>query len=173
MNLRIYSKDKEGLGNNFDPQDPVFVTLKDELERLFNKKNLVEVTKKEMEDNISALNEIYEKAKELERKNQLLKAKYDYDEKYARLHKRLMEKDPLTDSEIKLCAVLSSLKFKVDEQVEKNTEVLSNENFVGKMILRLVLEQFQNKIDITPAIAKNVKNILVNEYINEYECNPA
>ena len=169
----ILQKTREGLGNNFDPQDPVFVTLKDELERLFNKKNLVEVTKKEMEDNISALNEIYEKAKELERKNQLLKAKYDYDEKYARLHKRLMEKDPLTDSEIKLCAVLSSLKFKVDEQVEKNTEVLSNENFVGKMILRLVLEQFQNKIDITPAIAKNVKNILVNEYINEYECNPA
>ena len=169
----ILQKTREGLGNNFDPQDPVFVTLKDELERLFNKKNLVEVTKKEMEDNISALNEIYEKAKELERKNQLLKAKYDYDEKYARLHKRLMEKDPLTDSEIKLCAVLSSLKFKVDEQVEKNTEVLSNENFVGKMILRLVLEQFQHKIDITPAIAKNVKNILVNEYINEYQCNPA
>ena len=169
----ILQKTREGLGNNFDPQDPVFVTLKDELERLFNKKNLVEVTKKEMEENISALNEIYEKAKELERKNQLLKAKYDYDEKYARLHKRLMEKDPLTDSEIKLCAVLSSLKFKVDEQVEKNTEVLSNENFVGKMILRLVLEQFQHKIDITPAIAKNVKNILVNEYINEYQCNPA
>ena len=41
------------------------------------------------------------------------------------------------------------------------------------MILRLVLEQFQHKIDITPAIAKNVKNILVNEYINEYQCNPA
>ncbi len=37
---------------------------------------------------------IYEKGKELERKNQLLKAKYENDEKYSRLHKRLMEKDP-------------------------------------------------------------------------------
>ena len=46
-----------------------------------------------MESNITALNEISDKAKELERKNQLLKAKYNNDEKYARLHKRLMKKN--------------------------------------------------------------------------------
>ena len=69
----ILQKTREGLGNNFDPQDPVFVTLKDELERLFNKKNLVEVTKKEMEDNISALNEIYEKGQRIGKKKSTLK----------------------------------------------------------------------------------------------------
>ena len=37
-----------------------------------------------MESNIKALNKIYDKAKELDRKNQLLKAKYNNDEKYAR-----------------------------------------------------------------------------------------
>ena len=127
----------------------VFISLKDELERLFNKKNLTEVTKKEMEENIASLNEIYKKAMELERKNQLLKAKYDNDEKYARLHKRLMEKFPLTETKSKLCSVLGSLKIKVDEQIEKNTEVLTNENFVSKMIIRLVIDQFQDKINIT------------------------
>ena len=166
-------KTREGLGNNFDPQDPVFISLKDELERLFNKKNLTEVTKKEMEENIASLNEIYKKAMELERKNQLLKAKYDNDEKYARLHKRLMEKFPLTETESKLCSVLGSLKIKVDEQIEKNTEVLTNENFVSKMIIRLVIDQFQDKINITPSFAKNVKTLLVDEYIREYECQPA
>jgi type I restriction enzyme R subunit len=98
----ILQKTREGLGGNFDPRDPEFVSLKDELERLFKKKNLSEVSKEQMESNIKALNDIYNRAKELERKNQLLKAKYDNDEKYARLHKRLMEKDPLTDSESKL-----------------------------------------------------------------------
>jgi type I restriction enzyme R subunit len=83
-------KTREALGGNFDPQDPVFISLKAELERLFKKKNLSEVTKEQMESNIKALNDIYNKAKELERKNQLLKAKYDNDDKYARLHKRLM-----------------------------------------------------------------------------------
>ena len=64
----------------------------EELERLFKKKNLSEVTKEEMESNIKDLEIIYDKAKELERKNQLLKAKYDNDAKYARLHKRLTKK---------------------------------------------------------------------------------
>jgi type I restriction enzyme R subunit len=98
----ILQRTREGLGDNFDPQDPQFISLKEELERLFKKKNLSEVSKEQMESNIEALNEIYKRAKELERKNQLLRAKYDNDEKYARLHKRLMEKDPLTDSESKL-----------------------------------------------------------------------
>ena len=65
-----------------------------------------------MESNIKDLEIIYDKAKELERKNQLLKAKYDNDAKYARLHKRLTEKDPLTDNEIKLFEALQSLKRK-------------------------------------------------------------
>ena len=59
---------REGLGGNFDPQDPEFISLKEELERLFNKKNLTEVSKDEMESNITALNEIYDKAKELREK---------------------------------------------------------------------------------------------------------
>ena len=47
-----------------------------------------EVSQQEMENNIEALKEINAKANELERTNQLLKAKYDNDEKYVRLHKR-------------------------------------------------------------------------------------
>src|SRR5690606_25625154 len=87
---------REMLAGNFDQKAPEFITLKEELERLFKKKNLAEIDAEEMKANIDALNAIYDKAKELERKNQLLKAKYENDEKYARLHKRLMEKDPLT-----------------------------------------------------------------------------
>ena len=60
-------KTREGLGGNFDPQDPKFISLKEELERLFKKKNLTEVSKEEMESNIKALNKIYDKAKELDR----------------------------------------------------------------------------------------------------------
>jgi len=79
-----------------------------------------------MEANISALNAIYTQSKELERKNHLLKAKYDNDEKYARLHKRLMEKDPLTDSQSKLFEALSGLKAEVDKQIEQNAKMLYN-----------------------------------------------
>ena len=119
----ILQKTREMLGGNFDPHAPEFVSLREELERLFKKKNLNEVTKDEMESNIKALNEIYAKAKELERKNQLLKAKYDNDEKYARLHKRLMEKDPLTLSESQLFEALKGLKQVVDSQILQNSRM--------------------------------------------------
>lgn len=163
-------KTREALGGNFDPQDPEFISLKEELERLFKKKNLSEVTKEQMESNIKALNDIYNTAKELERKNQLLKAKYDHDEKYARLHKRLMEKDPLTDSEGKLFEVLNGLKIEVDKQIEQNAKMLENESFVEKMMKRLVIDQFQTrqKIPLTPVITKRINNLLVKEYMNEY-----
>jgi len=163
-------KTREGLGGNFDPADPEFISLKDELERLFKKKNLSEVTKEQMEANIKALNDIYSRAKELERRNQLLRAKYDNDEKYARLHKRLMEKNPLTDNESKLFEALSGLKSEVDKQIEQNSKMLENEKFVEKMVLRLVIDQFKNKqhIPIDTSTTKRINRLVVREYMNEY-----
>ncbi|XDD47610.1 type I restriction endonuclease subunit R [Leptospira sp. WS39.C2] len=161
---------REMLGGNFDQRDPVFISLKQELERLFKKKNLNEVTKEDMEANINALNEIYDEARELERKNQLLRAKYDNDEKYARIHKRLMEKDPLTQSEAKLFELLSSLKKEVDTQILQNDKMLENQSFVEKMLLRLVIDQIKNKhkMSLDLATSKRINHLIVNEYRNEY-----
>ena len=161
---------RESLGGNFDPADPVFISLREELERLFKKKNLSEISQQEMVDNIEALNKIYVRSKELERKNQLLRAKYDNDEKYARLHKRLMEKDPLTDSESKLFEALQSLKKEVDLQVLNNSNMLENESFVEKMMVRLVIDQLKNKhqLPLDAAASKRINALVVKEYLNEY-----
>jgi len=166
----VLGKTREMLGGNFDQKDPTFITLREELERLFKKKNLSEVSKEEMEANIKALNEIYDSAKKLERENQLLKAKYDNDAKYARIHKRLLEKNPLTDNERKLFEALKGLKKEVDTEILQNAKILENESYVEKMMMRLVINQFKNKqnIDINATDVKRINNILVKEYINEY-----
>ena len=117
------------------------------------------------------LHSIHAAARELERKNQLLRAKYANDEKYARLHKRLMEKDPLTDSEIKLFEALQSLKEKADEQVLNNSNMLNNESYVEKMMMRLVVQELRNnhnlKLDMERT--KRINALLVKEYLNEYQ----
>ena len=166
----ILQKTREKLGGNFDQKAPEFISLKEELERLFKKKNLNEVTKEEMESNIKDLESIYTKATELERKNQLLKAKYDNDAKYARIHKRLMEKDPLTDKESKLFEALQGLKQEVDNHILHNSKLLENESFVEKMMLRLVIDQFKNKqnIPLDLAATKRVNGLIVKEYMNEF-----
>ncbi|MGV3613272.1 MAG: type I restriction endonuclease subunit R [Fluviicola sp.] len=166
----ILQRTREMLGGNFDPADPVFISLKEELERLFKKKNLNEVTKEEMESNIKSLEQIYDKARELERKNQLIRAKYNNDEKYARLHKRLMEKDPLTESESKLFEALQGLKREIDHQILQNSKILENESFVEKMIIRHLIDQFKNKnnIPLDVETSKRVNRLVVKEYMNEF-----
>ncbi|MBI1838662.1 MAG: type I restriction endonuclease subunit R, partial [Flavobacteriia bacterium] len=166
----ILQRTREMLGGNFDQGAPEFITLKEELERLFKKKNLNEVNKEEMEKNIKELEAIYSKAKELERKNKLLKAKYDNDEKYARLHKRLMAKDPLTESESQLFEALQGLKKEVDAQILQNSKMLENESFVEKMMIRLVIDQFKNKqnIPLDLASSKRINGLIVKEYMNEF-----
>lgn len=166
----ILQKTREMLGGNFDPRDPVFVSLREELERLFKKKNLSEVSKEEMEANIKALNTIYDKAKTLERENQLLRAKYDYDAKYARIHKRLMEKNPLTDSERKLFDALKGLKTAVDKEILQNSKILENESYVERMVMRLVINQFKTdqNIAVNTTDVKRINSIIVKEYMNEY-----
>lgn len=161
---------REMLGGNFDPKDPRFISLKDELERLFKKKNLSEVTKEEMEANIEALNRIYDKAKELERKNQLIRAKYTNDAKYARVHKRLIEKDPLTDKEAKLFEVLQSIKSELDQHIVQNANILSNESFAEKMMARIVVKQIKNKFNlpVNAAQSKRIYHMIAQEYLNEF-----
>jgi type I restriction enzyme R subunit len=165
----ILQKTREGLAGNFDQKDPVFISLREELERLFKKKNLSEVSKEEMEKNIDALTKIHEKSKELQRTNNLIKAKYENDAKYARIHKRLMEKNPLIDTERKLFEVLCELKEEVDMQILQNSKILENESFVNKMISRLVIVEFKKQnIPLDLDKSKRVINLVTKEYMNEY-----
>ena len=166
----ILQKTRESLGGNFDQKDPMFVSLKEELERLFKKKNLNEVTKDEMEFNIKELEAILNSSKELERTNQLLKAKYDNDAKYARLHKRLMEKDPLTNSESKLLEALQSLKKEVDSQIIQNSKLMENESYVERMMGKMVIEQLKNKhqLQINLEQTNMIQGLMVKEYMNEF-----
>ena len=81
-----------------------------------------------------------------------------------------MEKDPLTESESKLFNALSGLKLSVDDQIQKNSRMLDNEEFVVKMIERLVISEFKEKqnIPMTATLVRRVNGYLVKEYMNEY-----
>jgi type I restriction enzyme R subunit len=161
---------REGLATNFDPRDPVFISLREELERLFRKKKLSEITQEEMKSNITALNGIHARARELERKNQLLRAKYANDAKYARIHKRLMEKGEPTPNERKLCEALGSLKAELDARIAENAELLTNQPYAEKMITRMIIEQLMNQhsLPLTPNGCRFINQLVLREYLDEF-----
>lgn len=160
---------REALADNFDKADPKFVKLKEELERLFKQKKLSEVSQEEMNVNIASLNKIYEKIKDLNRQNNLLKAKYDYDPKYVRLHKRLVEWGKLSETERKICEVLLGIKVDADGFVLQNTKILNNEVYFSKEMIRLLIAQFkQQKIVLNAETSNYINNLVVKEYMNEF-----
>jgi len=163
-------KTRETMASNFDKKDPEFVSLYEELKRLFDKKNLDEVTQDDMRHNIGALNKIYEKIKELNRRNNLLKDKYNSDPKYARIHKRLVEKGNVSKKESEIFAALQSVKSNADLQVMQMNKLLEQEDYFSRQMIQLVIDQFKNKnkINLTAESSKYINNLIVNEYIAEF-----
>lgn len=167
-------KTREALGGNFDQNDPQFVNLYDELKRLFDKKNLDEISQEDMRNNIGSLQQIYDQVTELNRKNNLLKAKYENDAKYARMHKRILEKGNISKRESEICDTLMDIKKQVDEKVLINTQMLNNESYFDKLMIQMVIGSFgKNKIELDPESAKYINTCLVKEYMNEYQGNRA
>ena len=163
-------KTRETLASNFDKNDPEFISLYEELKRLFDKKNLDEITQDEMRQNIGSLTRIYEKIKELNRQNNLLKDKYDSDPKYARIHKRLIEKGTLSQKEIQIYEALKSVKQEADIRVLQSKRILENEDYFSLEMMRLVIDQFKNKnhINLNAETSKYINTLVVNEYLNEF-----
>ena len=122
-----------------------------------------------MKNNIDSLQQIYDKVTELNRKNNLLKAKYENDAKYARMHKRILEKGNISKRESEICETLLDIKKQVDDKVLINTKMLNNESYFEKLLIQMVIGSFEkNKIELDPESAKYINSCLVKEYMNEY-----
>jgi type I restriction enzyme R subunit len=161
---------REALSENFDKHDPKFITLREELERLFKKKKLSEVSQDEMNANIGALNSIHAKVKELNRQNSQLRSKYQGDAKYTRIHKRLQEDSKTSQVERKLYDALINIKSLADDQVLQNSQLLNNENYFERLMQPIVIGEFskaqQNKM--TPDAIRSINQLIVSEYMNEF-----
>ncbi|MFC3417579.1 type I restriction endonuclease subunit R [Algoriphagus hitonicola] len=163
-------KTRESLRDNFDQQDPAFVSLREELERIFKKKNLSEVSQEDLAENMPLLRKIHEKAKELNRKNNNIKAKYGQDEKFARVHKRLMEESKLSQKQLQLQAALLKVKSQADESIQNSKDIMGNEEFFKRYMMQLVIKEFRNeqRMNIDFTTTQGINQLIVNEYISQY-----
>jgi type I restriction enzyme R subunit len=165
----ILRKTREALADNIDQNDPEYILLYEELRRLFEKKNLDEITQEDMKKNISELTNIYEKVSELNRKNNLLKTKYSNDSKYVRIHKRILEKKLISSLESDISKALNVIKTDADDKVLLNTNLLKNEGYFDRLMMQTLVTNFDAmKIKVDTESAKYVNNCIVKEYVNEF-----
>tara|TARA_R110002051_G_scaffold7053_3_gene33260 strand:- start:10254 stop:13331 length:3078 start_codon:yes stop_codon:yes gene_type:complete len=163
-------KTREALGGNFDPKDPEWISLYEELRRLFDDKNLNEVSQTEMQNNITSLGSIHERIKELNRRNDLLKDKYKGDPKYARVQKRLLEAGKPSKLKTVIIEALQKIKEQTDLAVLTRNDSLNNESYFASQVARLVFAEFQKNLDTKMDVptTKFITQLIVDEYLNEY-----
>jgi type I restriction enzyme R subunit len=163
-------KTREAMLNNFDNQDPVFTTLYEEFIRIFKKKKMTEMNVDDIQENIILLKSIYDRITEQNRRDNLLRAKYENDMKYARIHKRLFENNN-NWRETQILEALLLIKHQADEYLLKNFDVLNNEGYFKGYLQRLVIPNFEKQLKLKLAndIAVKINELIVSEYLKEFK----
>jgi type I restriction enzyme R subunit len=164
-------KTREAMQDNFDHEDEVYITLYEELERIFKKKKISEMTTDDIDANIILLRSIYDRVAEQNRRDALLKAKYENDAKFTRIHKRLVEKKipEWNNHELAINQALLGIKHNTDSQLLLNYALLENEAFFASNIQPTIISQFKiGKLNLDADTAKQIDALIVAEYMNEY-----
>ena len=151
-----------------DPKDPEYITLLDELKRVFKKKNIEELTADEMKQMMGELDTLKKKAEKRNLADRMLAAKYSGDVKYMRTHKRIMGSPPPIADAITVHRILMSVKSKADDQIAHNENILDNEDYFIKSLQPIILRACMGEnVRIDKPQLMFIDNCLSKEYILE------
>jgi type I restriction enzyme, R subunit len=159
---------RKELEANFDKKDPKFITLLEELKRLFKKKNIEELTSSEMKETVSELKKIYEQAHSLNLKDDQLSNKYEHDMKFAKIHKRIKEsKIAFFKSDSVMHKILLNIKHKTDIKVLDNHDIIRNKDYFSEMTKSTIMETLEEQGIRDLNTVHFINKALMNEYIEE------
>ena len=151
-----------------DPKDPEYISLLDELKRVFKKKNIEELTADEMKQMMEDLNALKKKAEKRNLADRMLAAKYSGDVKYMRTHKRIMNSPPPITDAVTIHRILMTVKSKADDQIAHNENILDNEEYFIKSLQPIILRACMGeKVKLDKPQLMFIDNCLSKEYILE------
>lgn len=156
---------------NIDKDDIMYKNLFKEFEQLFTSSNFENVTTKEMEENSAKLDVLLKKIHKLNSQNERYLAKYRNDEKFVKIHKRVIEK--ISDfPEVTLNEILISLKNEIDNLLLKRYDIMENESFFKKTITPLTVIKLEdcNRTEIIEEV-DFFSDLIVDEYLFERRLN--
>ena len=161
-------KTRRELEHSLDPKDPEYVSLLDELKRIFKKKNIEELTADEMKEHIQDLERVRKAAAQQNLRDQMLCSKYGNDAKYMRTHKRLKASPPPIGTDSVIFDVLMGVKVAVDQKVLKNQRMMDNHAFFSQEIMPSIIQSCR-KSGVKPTLdqVKFIDHFISTEYFAE------
>lgn len=157
------------LNRNFDHKDPKWISLSEEFHRLLEKQNIAEVSVSNFNALSKEFESIWRKAKEHNRKDEMLVHKFEGDEKYARVYKHLAKSQNITVDE-DLYTILNYMKHPIDQKVLQNEGILKNEAFFQKEVIQTAgqgMKATNSKKSLQDV--KDFSRLISEEYIGEVQ----
>jgi len=134
--------------NNIDPEDPVYITLKEAFINKFKDLGFEIDDINKYRTCSKELDEVIEKLSELQRYNNMLLSKYNGDEKFVRVHKRIREENNKRKSENKeeiiskydddILNTLKNVKAEIDQKVYDRNDILKRDAYFEQTVMTLV-----------------------------------
>ncbi len=164
----VLERTRQELARNLDTKDPEYISLLEELKRIFKKKNIEELTADEMEQNIQELERIRKAVAQQNFRDQMLCAKYKNDVKYMRTHKRIKATSSLIGSDPVIFDVLMGIKVAVDQKVLKNQRMMDNHKYFSSEIMPEIIQSCRsNGVQPTASQVKFMESCISSEYFAE------
>lgn len=164
---------------NFDPEDPAFITLREAFLYRFQKHGFQPSTMAEYDEENAALGEIIKKLKKLNLQNENISRKYDGDYKFVRVHKRIKEENEnrksqnknylISEFEDDVVTALSTIKNSIDQKVFDRNNILRKDEYFDQTVYDLV-DNTMYKMNINSEMedCDFIKNKVAKQYLNQY-----
>ena len=152
---------------NIDKDDYRYIQLYNKFKSLFISRNLEDTTAEEMKDNLNDLDKLIDDVHKLNVMNNGYLTKYLGDEKYVKIHKRVLDKIH-EFNEIKLNRILLGIKDNIDNMLLKNYSVIENEEFFKNSVTPKVIISFkENEQTVIVDEITFFTDIIVEQYLIE------
>lgn len=157
--------------NNIDKDDKKYIELFNQYRELFTMSNFENITAEEINSNTKKLDELMKKIHRLNVTNDNYLIKYNGDEKFVKIHKRVIEK--ISDfNEQSLNNILLNLKSEIDDLLLRQYEIMDNEPYFKQTIKPLTYKELNtyNRTEIVDEVTF-ITDIIVDTYLLERRMN--
>lgn len=161
---------------NFDQKEEIYVLLSDEFREYFRKKGFIPKDTQDAKESIDYMEEVMKKIREINQRNEILKKKYQKDERFVRIHKRIREVNTtrpdrpiISAEEYEIAENLSKMKQDIDHHLFLNIHMLDNEDSFKQDVLAIIGQELRNmKIRADLKDRKYINNLITAEYLQQY-----
>ena len=144
--------------NNFDQDDPEYITLREAFMQRFKEHGFVIDSIKEFNEQSEALDAVLKRLAEIKKKNTAILRRYNGDTKFARLHKRIKEENerrkmtsaPPIASEYDedIVDVLNTIKRNIDSKVYDRNDILKKDAYFEQVVMKEITDSM-NKMNFS------------------------